>query len=509
MAPINNNVWISSIEILQKARISRATLNNYIKMGIIMKPVIRKPDDRTIKAKKIGYFPQDVLDRITAVKSMKKEGYTMRTIVNQLTRKTDISVTKENIKVKKDLVKKPSNAMTNNRTLMLTINDIDYPAYLLNGNFEVEWLNQNAEENIFKQNIRSIKDVTQRNIFRLLSNMGLLKNDQSRNEFVDFHMSLVKSKQEKAILNNLYEGITEKEVSILEGIYDRVDSPAELSFNGSYVKIISPTGIKVAYCAYRLFFREGVLLIFTPVKDGIMQGIIELLSNRASVVNDLIRQRLPTLVSFSVMVADLEESTRICAELPPEEYFELINQIWKCMEGSFKNYYGTYGKHSGDGMVYFFLKNKDSSYLLNSICCALELREKIKKISGEWKGRKGWFNEIVLNIGINEGQEYLGNIPASPNIEFTVLGESVNYASRLSDFARHGAIWTTKNLINKLTDSERIKLCYGIKKNVGNREMFIENVFSRVMDMFRLDDAISSKCKDIGTLPVTEIIGKI
>ena len=137
------------------------------------------------------------------------------------------------------------------------------------------------------------------------------------------------------------------------------------------------------------------------------------------------------------------------------------------------------------------------------------MRERIKKISGDWKGRKGWFNEIVLNIGINEGQEYLGNIPASPNIEFTVLGESVNYASRLSDFARHGSIWTTKSLINKLTDSERIKLRYGITKNVGTREVFIENIFSRVMDMFRLDDAIPSKLKDIGTLPVTEIIGKI
>ncbi|TRZ51857.1 adenylate/guanylate cyclase domain-containing protein [bacterium] len=508
MEPINN-IWISSIEILQRARISRATLNNYIKMGIIMKPVIRKPDDQTIKAKQIGYFPQDVLDRITAVKSMKKEGYAMSTIVNQLTRKTDISVTKEGIEVRKDPVKKPSNVDSNSGTLRLTINDIDCPAYLLNANFEVEWLNQNAEDNIFRQNIKSIKDVTQRNIFRLLSNMGLLKNDQSRNELVDFHMSLVKTKHEKAILNNLYEGIREREVSILEGIYDRVDSSAELSIHESYLKIISPTGIKVAYSAYRLFFREGVLLIFTPVKDGILQGIIELLSNRASVINDLIRQRLPTLVSFSVMVADLQESTRICAELPPEEYFELINQIWKCMEDSFKNYYGTYGKHTGDGMVYFFLKNDDSSYLLNSICCALELRERIKEISGDWKGRKGWFNEIVLNIGINEGQEYLGNIPASPNIEFTVLGESVNYASRLSDFARHGSIWTTKSLINKLTDSERIKLRYGITKNVGSREVFIENIFSRVMDMFRLDDAIPSKLKDIGTLPVTEIIGKI
>jgi len=77
--------WITSVEILEKTGISRATLNNYIKMGIVPRPVVRKPDSPNSRAKKIGYFPQDVIDRISTVQRMKKEGRAMETIVKSFT----------------------------------------------------------------------------------------------------------------------------------------------------------------------------------------------------------------------------------------------------------------------------------------------------------------------------------------------------------------------------------------------------------------------------------------
>jgi len=40
--------------------------------------------------------------------------------------------------------------------------------------------------------------------------------------------------------------------------------------------------------------------------------------------------------------------------LPPEEYFELINDVWGAMEPKIRKYYATYGNHVGDGMVYYF-----------------------------------------------------------------------------------------------------------------------------------------------------------
>ena len=157
-------------------------------------------------------------------------------------------------------------------------------------------------------------------------------------------------------------------------------------------------------------------------------------------------------------------------------------------------------------MVYYFLKNRDSNYLMNALLCALELRESMKKLSHEWKINKGWFNELFMNIGINEGEEYFGIIPAAPSIEFTALGDSVNYARRLSDLARYGSIWTTKNLMNRLNDEEKKKMRYGIHRKEGGRDLLIENVFSRVMDLVPQDSPKYCNLKDIAILPVTEIL---
>jgi len=237
-----------------------------------------------------------------------------------------------------------------------------------------------------------------------------------------------------------------------------------------------------------------------------LQGVVELLSSRGRLINEIIRNRMPTLASFCVLVADLQNSVRICAELPSREYFELINQIWKSMERIFKKYYGTYGKHTGDGMVYYFLQDKRTNYIMNAITCAVELRDAMKKLSVEWKVRKGWFHDLYLNIGINEGHEYFGTIPAAPNIELSALGDSVNYACRLSDFAQDGAIWTTKNLINLLTDDEYEKLRYGVRKGVPGSEFILEKTFARVMDIIALGEVEYRKYADIATLPVTEVL---
>jgi hypothetical protein len=78
----------------------------------------------------------------------------------------------------------------------------------------------------------------------------------------------------------------------------------------------------------------------------------------------------------------------------------------------------------------------------------------------------------------------------------------------LSDFARYGAIWTTKNLMNRLAIEERTGIRYGIRHKDQNRETLIENSFSRIIDMIGHDNTNTSKFMDIATLAVTEIVSR-
>jgi class 3 adenylate cyclase/DNA-binding transcriptional MerR regulator len=533
MSSTANRLLISSKEVIEKTGISRATLNNYIKFGILPKPLVKKPQDEKTRAKKIGYFPETVIEDIKIVKEMKRKGNSMKDIINRLHDLSTVDSAEEegkNNSSKASPVEKEASTLnglvterrktwenatqepipetinsTEERLLKLTINDLQCPAYLLNQKFEIEWINKEAEKEIFHREISCIKESASKNIFELLlmDNSNGIK-DPRMDELIAFHMNFVKSNHRKSALAELY--ISKTELHVLEKIYNQVISTPK-SINEVYLNLLGFDGTLTPYHLYWVIFREGVLFVYTPV-DSLMQGVVELLSSRTKVIQDLLRQRIPSLVSFSVLVADLQDSVRICADLPPEEYFELINQIWKCTEGSFKKYYGMYGKHTGDGMVYYFLKDIDSNYIMNSIYCAFELREKVKELGMEWKIRKGWFHDLYMNIGINEGQEYFGTIVPSPGVEFTALGDSVNHAGRLSDFARYGSIWATKNLVNKLSVEERKKIRFGVMRKDHDREIVVENMFSRVMDLSHDDNLRSSKFIDISTLPVTEILDR-
>jgi class 3 adenylate cyclase len=236
---------------------------------------------------------------------------------------------------------------------------------------------------------------------------------------------------------------------------------------------------------------------------------MQILSNRGRVINELLNQRMPSLVSLCVLVADIQDSVRICGELLPEEYFELVNELWKTVGCSFDKYNGIFGKHAGDGILYYFLKRPGNNYIMDSINCALEMREKVREFSSKWKLRKGWMNDIYLNTAINEGQEFFGAIHSSANVEFTALGDSINYTARLSDFARYGSIWTTKNVISKLSQEERSKIRFGVhRKHEQDHEIFLENSFSRIMDLAQERGRSYSQFVDIATLPITEISEK-
>ena len=253
-----------------------------------------------------------------------------------------------------------------------------------------------------------------------------------------------------------------------------------------------------------LFSLEENRLGYVP-SDIPEQGFNEKLSAKKRAVQDLFQQPMPIPLFFSILAADLQDSIRICAELPPEEYFRLINQIWICTNGTFKKYCGTYGKHADNGIVYYFLKDRDTNYLINAILCALELRDKMKNLSDEWKKNTGWCNDLYLNVGINEGYEFFGRIPAAPTGEVITLGDTANYAVRLSHVARCGSIWTTKNLLNRLDEKERKKIRYGIRRCQPAHELLIENTFSRIGDLIPKTSDNYTIINDISTMIVTEI----
>ncbi|MDP7456167.1 MAG: adenylate/guanylate cyclase domain-containing protein, partial [Gammaproteobacteria bacterium] len=179
---------------------------------------------------------------------------------------------------------------------------------------------------------------------------------------------------------------------------------------------------------------------------------------------------------------------------------------WQQSEPIFRKYYGTYGKHAGDGMVYYFFPQPDCDYKLNAIKCSLELQDMMKDITRQWQSKKGWFSDIFLNIGLNEGQEWFGSYHAGGHVEFTVLGETINYAARISDFARGGAIWVTKNMLNQISSGSRKSINFGItRRTIDNELVFVTDTYASISSMLGDSTSLNEKFRDIEMIPITEI----
>ncbi len=382
----------------------------------------------------------------------------------------------------------------------VTLDSIEHPAYMINQNFELVWINPHAQQTLFGGQLDLPQTSDARNLFRLLP--------VGRNEWgslLNFHIGMAKSRLSPESFGNLCRGLDPVTYARLQSAYIETEAEPLQPVIQSTV-LLPGKSSEHFHTAYATFFREGIFIVLVPENEH-DNAMLNLLARRDEVIRNLLRKRLPVLTNLAVLVADLQSSVKICSELPPEEYFELINEIWRALAPTFRKYKGTYGKHVGDGMVYYFFPQPDSDYLANAIACALEIRQEILHLSKAWQIRKQWFNELFLNTGINEGQEWLGTYQSPTSVEFVVLGDTINQAARLSDFARHGSVWVTKSLIGKLPAEERARITYGVRRRAPEgREVFVASSFSQVGTLLEQEGTRMEKLRDIANLAIAEVV---
>jgi adenylate cyclase len=75
----------------------------------------------------------------------------------------------------------------------------------------------------------------------------------------------------------------------------------------------------------------------------------------------------------------------------------------------------------------------------NALRAAVQMMEFMPQLNRRWSDKFDGFS-MDIGIGISTGEVFLGNIGSPERMEFTVLGETVNVASRLSQLAKAGQI---------------------------------------------------------------------
>jgi adenylate cyclase len=139
---------------------------------------------------------------------------------------------------------------------------------------------------------------------------------------------------------------------------------------------------------------------------------------------------------ISILFSDIRDFTKISEQLTPEEVVELLNSYFTEMVNIIYARDGIIDKYVGDAIMALFgspVRRKEDA--LNSVLAGTEMLEALKG----WNQRQGKIGKppLRVGIGITYGVVTVGNIGTDKKMDYTVIGDMVNTASRLEGLTKH------------------------------------------------------------------------
>jgi adenylate cyclase len=142
-------------------------------------------------------------------------------------------------------------------------------------------------------------------------------------------------------------------------------------------------------------------------------------------------------VSVTILFTDIVGFTRLSERLNPLDVNMLLNQYFSRMTDIIFEYEGTLDKYVGDRLMAVFgapLEKDDDAE--RAVRAALKMRKELAEMMENESPDK----RFDVRLGMNTGHVVAGNIGSSKRMDYTVIGDSVNIASRLESSAKPNQI---------------------------------------------------------------------
>lgn len=218
------------------------------------------------------------------------------------------------------------------------------------------------------------------------------------------------------------------------------------------------------------FTREDIDLLETVASQGAIAienaRLAEQMKKEETVRTNLARYLSPQIVDqivrkdvqldlggdrkvVTVLFSDIRDFTTITETRPADELVHILNEYFTEMAGIIFGNQGSLDKYIGDAVVAVFgslipLENATR----NAVNAAVGMMKRMPYLNERW--RKEYDFSMHIGIGIARGEVFLGNIGSPERMEFTVIGDTVNVASRFSGLAGPGHIFLTKEAFSNM-----------------------------------------------------------
>ena len=192
--------------------------------------------------------------------------------------------------------------------------------------------------------------------------------------------------------------------------------------------------------------------------------IIEMILKGSQETKDNIME--PKDLTATVLFTDIIDFTQLAEQSSPRETNIILNQYFSIMTDIIFSYDGTLDKYIGDGLMAVFgapMEREDDAE--RAILAAKEMKRQLAVMMAKQEGHRKKFD---IRIGINTGRVVAGNIGSPRRLDYTVIGDPVNIASRLESIAKPNQILIGEETYRAVKGKFKIKKI-GPKKVKGKR----------------------------------------
>ena len=152
---------------------------------------------------------------------------------------------------------------------------------------------------------------------------------------------------------------------------------------------------------------------------------------------------------ISVLFGDIRNFTPMSEQLSPEEVVEMLNAYLSVVTDTVIEHSGIVNKFWGDSIIAVWnAPQSQPGHALLAVKAAWEAQQKL----AELQQSDDRLRPVQFGIGINTGIALAGNIGSAGRTEYTVIGDSINVASRICSSTPGGEVWIGAETYNQTKD---------------------------------------------------------
>ncbi|MEE9166612.1 MAG: CHASE2 domain-containing protein [Candidatus Neomarinimicrobiota bacterium] len=174
---------------------------------------------------------------------------------------------------------------------------------------------------------------------------------------------------------------------------------------------------------------------------------------------------------LTAMFTDIQSFSTIAEELgSPTKLVELLNDYLTAMTDILLEHDGTLDKYEGDAIIAFFgAPVPMEDHAEKAFQTALAMQSRLVDLRKNWSSEgERWpqiAKDMLMRIGLNSGPIVTGNMGSRTRMNYTMMGDAVNLASRLESIAKQYGVFTA---------------CSGETLNLAGESSFVTRLIDRI-----------------------------